>query len=505
MHIVSQGPEATEAWAKSLSLFARPGFVVLLKGDLGAGKSTFARAFIKALAVDDKDFDVPSPTFTLVQAYDDLRVPVAHVDLYRLGAKGDVAELGLEELAKTHLLLIEWPQDNCEKLSADRLHLTLSGSGTNRDIEVEAHGACAKVLRRNAEIETFLKAQDVALTSRRFFEGDASFRRYEKVQSKLGALILMDMPHRPDGPPVKNGRPYSAIAHLAEGLRGVVAINDELLKMNYSAPRILACDLNHGLALIEDLGSRGFSQMIKAGADMTEPMHAAIDLLADMASRPWPQKVLVREAGTYALPSYDEEAQLIEVDLLPMWFHAHLHGREAPDALRHSFAALWQEVLPFSKVDLPVWVLRDFHSPNLIWLPEREGVRRVGLIDTQDAVLGYPAYDLASLLQDARVDVDFAFADQLYARYENQRQRRGAFNAAEFARAYAILGAQRTTKILGIFARLNARDGKPQYLKHMPRVSRYLARNLEHPVLAKIKHWFEHEMPDALHIGKTHE
>ncbi len=503
MHIVSQGPEATEAWARSLSLFAKPGLVVLLKGDLGAGKSTFARAFIKALAIDEKDFDVPSPTFTLVQTYDDLRVAVAHVDLYRLGTTGDLAELGLEELAKTHLLLIEWPQDSCEKLSVDRLHLNLSGSGTNRDIELVAHGAWSKVLQRNAEIEAFLNAQNITLTSRRFFEGDASSRRYEKVQSKTVTLILMDMPQRPDGPPVKNGRPYSAIAHLAEGLREVVAVNDQLLKMNYSAPRIMACDLNQGLALIEDLGSQVYGQMIKAAVDMAEPMQAAVDLLADMASRSWPRQVRVRQAGNYALPSYDEEAQLIEVDLLPAWFHAHLHGREAPESLRQSFAALWREVLPFTKVEPAVWVLRDFHSPNLLWLPEREAMRRVGLIDTQDAVLGHPAYDLASLLQDARVDVEFAFANQLYSRYENQRKKRGAFDAEEFARAYAILGAQRASKILGIFARLNTRDGKPQYLKHMPRVSRYLARNLEHPALSKIKHWYLHEMPEALDIGKT--
>ncbi|MDP8998009.1 MAG: phosphotransferase, partial [Pseudomonadota bacterium] len=139
----------------------------------------------------------------------------------------------------------------------------------------------------------------------------------------------------------------------------------------------------------------------------------------------------------------------------------------------------------------------------LLWLPEREDERRVGLIDTQDAVLGHPAYDLASLLQDARVDVEFVFADQLYARYESQRLRHGAFDPEEFARAYSILGAQRASKILGIFARLNARDGKPQYLKHMPRVSRYLARNLEHPALSKIKLWFEREMPDALRVRKT--
>ena len=158
-------------------------------------------------------------------------------------------------------------------------------------------------------------------------------------------------------------------------------------------------------------------------------------------------------------------------------------------------------VLPLAVSPKPAWTLRDFHSPNLIWRPQEQGLKRIGLIDTQDAVLGHPAYDLASLLQDARVDIAFDFADALYAHYVSFRDENGSFDQNEFARAYAILGAQRATKILGIFARLNERDGKPQYLQHMRRVSRYLARNLQHPVLAEIKRWYETEMPAALDVG----
>jgi aminoglycoside/choline kinase family phosphotransferase len=136
-------------------------------------------------------------------------------------------------------------------------------------------------------------------------------------------------------------------------------------------------------------------------------------------------------------------------------------------------------------------------------MPEREELKRVGIIDTQDAVLGHPAYDLASMLQDARVDIEFAWADELYAHYENLRRQQGAFDVEKFSAAYAILGAQRATKILGIFARLAKRDGKPGYLKHMPRVSRYLARNLAHPALTTLKNWYEANMPEALEVGRT--
>ena len=152
---------------------------------------------------------------------------------------------------------------------------------------------------------------------------------------------------------------------------------------------------------------------------------------------------------------------------------------------------------------MPVWALRDYHSPNLLWLPDRTGLRRVGIIDTQDCVLGHPAYDLASMLQDARVDIAFDWADELYEYYCQLRSTGAGFDRAEFTAAYAVLGAQRATKILGIFARLSKRDGKHGYLKHIPRVSRYLERNLRHPVLHRMRQWFETQLPDAIEAGQT--
>ncbi len=498
----STSPAYTEQLARQLALFAKAGMVFLLQGDLGAGKSTFARAFIKALALGQAGFDVPSPTFSLIQTYPETRVPVAHVDFYRLGANPDTRELGLEELVTSHVVLVEWPSESVSSLSPNRMRLTFSGSGESRAIKIEAEGSCAQALTRNAEINDFLATQGVDHSSRIFFEGDASSRRYEKILREGRQLILMDMPQRPDGPPVKDGKPYSAIAHLAENIRSVVAVNDELVARGYGAPKIHAVDIQLGLALIEDLGDKVFGVMMRSSARMDVPMEAAVDLLAAMAGSHWPKSVTLRDGSTYQMPSYDQSAQLIEVDLLPSWFHLHVHRQVAPEGMAKAFQSLWKRVLPLTVLPNPVWVMRDFHSPNLIWCPQQQGLKRVGLIDTQDALLGHPAYDLASLLQDARVDIDFNFADELYAHYVNLRRRQGGFDETEFARAYAILGAQRATKILGIFARLNFRDGKPQYLQHMPRVSRYLARNLAHPVLAEIRTWYETKMPAALEVGK---
>ncbi len=147
---------------------------------------------------------------------------------------------------------------------------------------------------------------------------------------------------------------------------------------------------------------------------------------------------------------------------------------------------LWREALAGAIPDRPTWTLRDYHSPNLIWLPERDGLERVGLIDFQDAVMGHPAYDVASLLQDARVDASAEFELRLLGLYARERRGRDpAFDVGAFATAYALLAAQRATKILGIFARLDRRDGKPGYLAHLPRIEGYLARNLAHPALRR--------------------
>lgn len=486
---------AMEALARELSLWARPGLAIHLSGDLGAGKSAFARAFIRGLALDDREFDIPSPSFSLVQSYNALRVPVVHADLYRISSPAEVAELGLEELLGKSLMLIEWPEKLPENISPDHLKISFTGSGGTRDLKLEAAGKWIEILKRDDAIRRFVNQSQVAGGTRFHFEGDASARRYERVEGQAATLLLMDMPSRPDGPAVKNGKPYSAIAHLAEGISAVVGVNDYLFNLGYSVPQIYAADVKLGMALIEPLGDKVFSRMMARGEDMREPMKAAADVLADMAARDWPGKVPVRGGTEHHIAPYDLDAMLIEVDLLPSWFWP-LQKKSAPNAdVKSEFAAIWQALLAGIGAHKRVWTLRDYHSPNLLWLLERKGLRRVGIIDTQDCVMGHPAYDLVSMLQDARVDIDFKRADELFEYYCGLRRAQGPFDIYAFSRAFAILGAQRATKILGIFARLSKRDGKPVYLNHIPRVSRYLKRNLEHPDLAVLKHWYERNLP----------
>ena len=512
--IVCNSQIETEKFAQMLSLWARPGQVIALQGELGSGKSTFARAFIKALANPDDNFDVPSPSFSLVQVYDNTRVPVAHVDLYRLNTTREVDDLGLGELLTQHVLLIEWPERIAQALTASTLTLNFFGSGEIREIKMIAEGSWVGVVERNKTIKSFLKHHGYQDAERIFFEGDASSRRYEKLHQGGKRVLLMDMPQRPDGPAVKNGKPYSQIAHLAENIKSVICVNG-LLDMlgGYSTPKTLAFDYVNGLALIEDLGSQVFGKMLQAGEDMTDPMMTAAELLADLGHRARTDKVHFTMWGSYQVPPYDDEALLIETELLPKWFWPYINSTEPSEEVVCAFEAVWKKLLPQAKQKSPQIVMRDFHSPNLLWIPDRKGILRVGLIDTQDAVMGHAAYDLVSMIQDARVDIPDNLAKQTFEHYIALRKAKpnfttgnlsfsnhDNFSETEFKTAYAILGAQRATKILGIFARLNKRDGKPAYLKHMPRVSRYLAENLEHPELADLKKWYINYLPEALAV-----
>ena len=493
------GEAETAALGERLSLWVRSGMLILLEGDLGAGKSTLARTFIRVLMKAGEEEDVPSPTFSLIQTYDYTRVPVFHADLYRLKDQGEVDELGFDGLLKTHAGLIEWPDRLTREISPDMLRVTLSGRGGTRTAKLTARGQWASALNRDKALRAFVEQTHFAKAQRIFFEGDASSRRYEKLVLPSGEhCLLMDMPQRPDGPVVKYGKPYSQIAHLAEGITAVVAINTHLVELGYSAPKVLVSNLAEGFGLIESLGDKVYGRMMLAGESMREPLEEAAAVLADMALKDWPRAPEAAPGIVHRLSDYDRQAQLIEVDLLPSWFIPHARGVEATEAQKQEFEAIWSTLLPLADPVKPVWTIRDYHSPNLLWIPERKGLQRVGIIDSQDAVMGHPAYDLVSMAQDARVEIAPELEDHIIAHYCSLRAAHGGFNRADFMTAYAILGAQRATKILGIFARLNKRDGKPAYLKHMPRVSRYLTRNLAHPALAPLRQWFTEHAPEAL-------
>ena len=440
---------------------------------------------------------MPSPTFTLTQTYVLPRFTLVHADLYRLSGPAELAEIGLEDAAEGAVLLIEWPDRAGLLLPADRLDVAFTlapQQGANaRNACITGFGRFAPRVERIVAMRRFLDRTGYGRATRRRIQGDASTRSYERLTRDGATYIFMNSPKRPDGPVVRDGKPYSAIAHLAENVTPFIAMAHALRGRGFSAPAIFAADRESGLLVIEDLGEELFVEG-DPPAPIEARYEAATDLLADLHGDTPPAVVPVEPGVDYQLPHYDMEAFLIEAELLLDWYLPKL-GVKINDIKRNAFRSHWQELLLPLTTGVQTWVLRDFHSPNLLWLPEREGVARVGLLDFQDAVMGPAAYDLASLLQDARVDVPEMMEIALLSRYVRARMRKGPFEASDFARGYATLAAQRASKILGIFARLERRDHKPQYLRHMPRVWNYLQRSLAHPDLAPLAAWYRTNVP----------
>ena len=492
-----ENEDAIAGLAADVAALVGPGDLVTLSGGLGAGKTAFARALIRLLS-GEQDIEVPSPAFTLMQVYEGLNFPIVHADFYRIEKPRDLMELGFEEACEGALVLVEWADRAGGLLDANRLDIELKVDQDKgpfyRAVTLTGAGSFAARLARAKAVHEILERSGWSGAERIFMQGDASARSYERLVKTGGAsAILMISPPRPDGPPIRYGKSYSAIAKLAEDIRPFIAIGKGLREQGLSAPEILAFDLAAGLAIIEDLGNE---PLTSESGIIEDRYAAALAALAHLHRTSLSDTLPIDDEETYRIPVYDVDALSIEIELLLDWYVPYIACAQLASGAKATFVNLWRQAVQSVLAVRPTWTLRDYHSPNLIWLSGREGIARVGIIDFQDCVLGHAAYDVVSLLQDARVDVPQEVELKLLAHYARRRRDEDpSFDVEGFVRAYAILGAQRATKILGIFARLDERDQKPQYLVHLPRVENYLAKNLEHPALAELKLWYEENLP----------
>ncbi len=443
-------PDATDRFARLIAQHLQAGDTVLLSGHVGAGKSHFARAVIRSHFGPSQE--VPSPSFTLVQTYQNDAVEIWHADLYRLTHPDETQELGLADAMETAVCLIEWPDRLGAMQPMRPIHLRLTSHGDGRIAEIMApHHPDLRAALRAQGLEDFLIGAGWEMASRQALAGDASGRRYLRLRRGVQTAVLMDAPHgQPDDP--------------AQFLR----ISNHLAALGLSPPQCLAQDLVQGFLLLEDLGDDLLARLIE-----TDPrrelsfMQSAIDVLIHLQSHPAPPNLPDLTA--------DEWAASAMLGII---------GDTTP--LKSALAAALRAHANGPRV----LILRDYHCENLLFLPERQGLAQMGLLDFQTAQMGQPAYDLVSLLQDARRDVTPAIAAQLQLYFI---QKTGQ-SAADFSAQYATLGVLRALRILGVFTQLN-RNGKPQYLRLMPRVRDHLQRNLAHPMLADLQAVFAQYAP----------
>ena len=305
--------------------------------------------------------------------------------------------------------------------------------------------------------------------------GDASARRYDRLtdQARNRTAVLMDAP--PD---------------KGEATEPFLRIAAQLQLRGLSVPNIIAQDQALGLILMEDLGDALYSVVSADHPEMEQKLYeAAVDLLVDLGTTPPPVD----------LPIYGPKTHLLEASLVTEWYLPAITQTETPINLKTEFAGLINDACAALPAHKPALVLRDFHAENLLWLPDRSGSRRVGLLDFQDALAGHPAYDLVSLLEDARRDTSVELQNQMRARF----LAKSGLDHPSFLLAYATLGAQRNLKIIGIFARLCIRDHKPAYVDLIPRVWNHLQRDLAHPALKDLRHFVQSQIPEPNQANLT--
>ncbi|MBL8661080.1 MAG: phosphotransferase [Rhodospirillales bacterium] len=322
---------------------------------------------------------------------------------------------------------------------------------------------------RASQVARFLATEGWDASALRPLAGDASFRTYSRLHDGRRRAVLMDAP-----PEREDVRPF---VRMAEHLRG----------LGLSAPKIYAADPGAGLLLLEDLGDETFTRLLTTDADEVALYALAVDVLSYLHRLP------ADRAVPSGLPLYDICRLVDEALLLVDWHLPAVLAQPLPPEARAAYVAVWEMILPTVMAQPPSLVLRDFHIDNLLRLQERAGIAACGLLDFQDAATGAAAYDLMSLLEDARRDIAEPLRAAMLIRY---RESALPYDVKGFETTYAILSAQRHAKVIGIFTRLSRRDQKHSYLSHIPRVWRLLERALEHPSLAPVAGWFKRHVPE---------
>jgi tRNA threonylcarbamoyl adenosine modification protein YjeE len=479
---------ATCAFGEELALTVRPGDCLALYGDLGAGKSALSRALIRAMANDD-ELEVPSPTFTLVQSYE-LRIPVSHFDLYRLSDESELNELGLDEALEKGVALIEWPDRAGSLLPKHAIRITITHEGAGRRLEIDSDvPRFNERLIRVRAMREFLDSRGYANASRRFLIGDSSFRAYERLRMEDGRpFVLMDSPARSNGPPIRDGKPYSQLVHLAENVQPFIAVGNYLRKVNLSAPDIYEADIDQGILLIEDLGCEGV--LDADGKPIAERYEESVRCLADFHKQRPPERLPVNGHHFHDIPRFDRDTLKFEAEVLLDW---HLpwrrNGEKASEAEKAEYLTIWDHLIDELETVEKNLVLRDYHSPNIMWLAARQGFDRIGIIDFQDAIIGPSAYDVVSITRDARVTVERPLMERLVQIYVDAREAAGEFDRENFFKSYAIMTAQRSCRLNGLWVRLWQRDHMQSYMKHMPRTLWHLNMAFEHPITAPLREW----------------
>nr|WP_319483498.1 tRNA (adenosine(37)-N6)-threonylcarbamoyltransferase complex ATPase subunit type 1 TsaE [uncultured Cohaesibacter sp.] len=501
---------ASAALASDLAPLLACGDVIALSGDLGMGKSSFARALLRARA-GDPWLEVPSPTFTLVQGYampdedGEASLEIAHFDLYRISDSEELYEIGFEESWEAGAALVEWPDRADDLLPPSCLWLCFSAGESDeaRVLTIAGNDVWRERLMRLCQKRRLLIDAGWGDALRHPIASDLSPRSYDRVmrpqdpfsetsehpEELQQTAILMDMPERQPGPLLPDGRLYDQVAHRVTALAPMLSIAEGLETLGLRVPHRFGASVEEGLMLWEDFGGVTLAEGPEEPVDAR--YLATVSALAHLHQQPLPIR-FEGTGGRHTLSRYDRDAFEVELDVFLDHYWPHVHGSACPEEKRAEFKALWLPFIDRITETGQVLVLRDVQDPNCFWLGADARDGAIGFIDFQDCLIGPHAYDLAALSMDARVTIPASLEQAMRSHYVSLRGFDAAA-AATFTETYHIIAAQRTSKNLGAFARAANQAGRTGYLAHVPRSLDYLSRAMDHPLLGALKGWYEAE------------
>ena len=470
----------TEALAKEVSLIIQKGDFISLIGPLGSGKTTLTKYIINNIC--EASQEVTSPTFTLSQTYPAKRSPITHYDLYRIEDYSDLEEIGFSETLEEGIVIIEWADKFSNKLPKNRLQIQIEDDGgNNRIAHIKGYGSWDKRLERNIHLNNFINQCNLEIIDKNWMQGDASERSYQRIITPDNSYVIMNHNQK---------KTKENPTKLAENFEAFILINYHLESLGIKVPKIFEVDTKNSFLLLEDLGNIQYSEINPNSDNIFDyyiPALESLILIQDSHHK----KNLEYGGMRHTLNSYDNNIYLEELKLLVNWYWPYKKGTLCEIDAYNEYIDIWEALL--SKIShSSTLTLRDFHSPNLLWIDSENGLRRCGIIDFQDALIGHPLYDLVSLTQDARINISSELEIQILNYYiELKYPEISEDLRMSLVQDYHIIATQRCCKILGVFARLAMSANRPEYLLHIPRIIGYIDRNFENQVLKDLSGWFK--------------
>ena len=485
---ISRNLSDLEKLAKELVPLLNEGGVMTLNGQIGAGKTTLAKLIIQELTQTPLE-DIVSPTFNLYHTYNRDNLEIAHYDFYRIESEIELLEIDLNESLTDKICIIEWADKFRDLLPKDRIEIFIKCKKNERVYRINPLGKFREVVSNRAKIENYLGGLDINFTELQRLPGDASKRNYYRVMSPDNTMILMDATQESN---------IKSKTGLSNGIDDFIKIQKYLDSIDVRVPKLIVRNGIDNILLEEDLGGYSYADMLTK-ENYQKLYNPAIKTLIHISNINHPKNIST-DSNPHYLKEFDLDVYLNEAEIFIDYYWPFIHGKQCNADKKQEFTNVMGEVYS-NLTDDKTLMLRDFHSPNLLFLENENGFRKCAVIDFQDALFGHPLYDLVSLTNDARISIDEHQEKYLIDLYKKDFPFNNfQFDSLSFIEQYHILGVQRSIKILGIFARLAILETNQNYLVHMPRVICYIKRIMQSGSIQTLACWLNQNFKETFDV-----